>query len=159
MLRYTNYDIVFQEVPGEVTLAINISGCPNHCIGCHSSYLMEDKGDELNEDVLTGLLGKYGSAITCICFMGGDSSPADVDKLATFVKTYTERKIKTAWYSGKSRISEACCITNFDFIKLGPYIQHLGGLDSPATNQRFYRIEGEEMVDITEHFQKVCHNR
>ena len=30
MLKYANYDIVFQEVPDEVTLAINISNCPNH---------------------------------------------------------------------------------------------------------------------------------
>ena len=28
MLKYANFDIVFQEVPDEVTLAINISNCP-----------------------------------------------------------------------------------------------------------------------------------
>ena len=31
MLRYINTDIVFQEFPDEVTLAINISGCPCRC--------------------------------------------------------------------------------------------------------------------------------
>ena len=33
MLNYYNYDIVCQEIPDEITLAINITGCPNHCQG------------------------------------------------------------------------------------------------------------------------------
>ena len=76
MLRYADYDIVFQEIPDEVTLAINLSNCPNHCKGCHSAYLMEDIGEPLTEESLSTLLGKYGKAITCVCFMGGDASPA-----------------------------------------------------------------------------------
>ncbi len=35
MLKYVNYDIVFQEFPDEVTLAINLSSCPNGSPGCH----------------------------------------------------------------------------------------------------------------------------
>ena len=27
MLKYAGYDIVFQEIPDEVTLALNLSGC------------------------------------------------------------------------------------------------------------------------------------
>ena len=37
MLKYVNHDIVFQEFPDEVTLAINLSCCPNGCTGCHSA--------------------------------------------------------------------------------------------------------------------------
>ena len=47
MLKYVNYDIVFQEFPDEVTLAINLSLCPNGCPGCHSAYLKDDIGEEL----------------------------------------------------------------------------------------------------------------
>lgn len=43
MLKYVNTDIVFQEFPDEVTLAINLSNCPCHCPGCHSSYLWEGR--------------------------------------------------------------------------------------------------------------------
>lgn len=154
MLRYINFDIVFQEVPNEVTLAINISNCPNHCKGCHSPYLMEDKGDILNEIVLAGLLKKYENSITCICFMGGDSSPYEVAELAAFVKIYTKGVVKTAWYSGKPHLPVGFLMVFFNFIKLGPYINHLGGLDSPVTNQRFYRIEENRMIDITDSFYK-----
>ena len=44
MLKYVNTDIVFQEIPDEVTLAVNISNCPCRCPGCHSEYLWEDVG-------------------------------------------------------------------------------------------------------------------
>ena len=40
-------------------------------------------------------------------------------------------------------------INNFDYIKLGPYLAHLGGLRSPRTNQRLYRVELGAMHDIT----------
>ncbi len=152
MLRFHNYDIVFQEVPGEVALAINISNCPNGCKGCHSPYLMEDKGETLNENVLNELLEKYGNAITCICFMGGDSNPQEVERLSVFLHETTNNRIKTAWYSGKQHLPENCALQYFNFIKLGPYIEHLGGLDCASTNQRFYRIKNEIMEDITNQF-------
>lgn len=152
MLRFINYDIVFQEVPGEVTLAINLSNCPNRCKGCHSPHLRENKGEVLDEERLTALLDKYGNAITCVCFMGGDSSPHEVAYLSTFLRR--NYRIKTAWYSGKTHLPEECPPTHFDYIKLGPYIERLGGLNSTSTNQRFYRIENKRMVDMTSFFQK-----
>ena len=148
MLRYASYDIVFQEIPNEVTLAINLSGCPNHCRGCHSPHLQEDIGDELTENVLLGLLDNYKNAITCVCFMGGDASPEEVLDLAKFAKQFQK---KTAWYSGCSKMYENAQ-QHFDYIKLGKYIEELGGLNSPTTNQRLYRIENEKKIDITSEF-------
>lgn len=152
MLRYTDYDIVFQEVPDEITLAINISNCPNRCKGCHSPYLLKDIGEPLTEEYLTVLLRKYGKAITCVCFMGGDASPADIEQLAEYLHRQTVAPVKVGWYSGKSELSPAIDLDFFEYIKLGPYIEHLGGLKSPATNQRFYRIENGVMKDITYRF-------
>lgn len=153
MLRYINYDIVFQEIPGEVTLAINISNCPNHCKGCHSPYLWEDRGNLLDQDALIELLKKYGNSITCICFMGGDSNPSEIERLATFVKKYTRGNIKTGWYSGKNTLPPGYVFHAFDYIKLGAYVEKLGGLKSLTTNQRFYKIEQDKMIDITHLFQ------
>ena len=152
MLRYTDYDIVFQEVPDEITLAINISNCPNRCKGCHSPYLLKDIGEPLTEENLTVLLRKYGKAITCVCFMGGDASPADIEQLAEYLHRQTVAPVKVGWYSGKSELSPAIDLDFFEYIKLGPYIEHLGGLKSPTTNQRFYRIENGMMKDITYRF-------
>jgi anaerobic ribonucleoside-triphosphate reductase activating protein len=150
MLKYTNYNVVFQEVPNEVTLAINISGCPNKCKGCHSPYLMQDIGEWLTISVLDNFIVKYGESITCICFMGGDNNPKEVEHLATHIKQSTH--LKTAWYSGKNLLPDNISPLNFNFIKLGPYIQELGALKSPTTNQRFYEIINGKMVDKTHLF-------
>ena len=150
MLKFHNYDIVFQEIPGEITLAVNISNCPNRCIGCHSPHLQKDTGDELTESALSVLLEKYGNTVNCICFMGGDGSPDEVIRLAKFAKRFHK---KTAWYSGKSNLFKNA-LPCFDYIKLGEYIKELGGLNTPTTNQRFYKIENESIMDITEQFFK-----
>ena len=59
MLKYVGYDIVFQEIPDQVTLAINLSLCPNHCVGCHSPYLRNDVGNVLDEKALDEMLAQY----------------------------------------------------------------------------------------------------
>lgn len=154
MLRFISYDIVFQEIPDEVTLALNISNCPNRCKGCHSPHLMEDRGEVLNEDAIDDLLDKYGNSVTCVCFMGGDASPNEVEYLASYVLKVTSNRIKTGWYSGRQQLHKGCQLKYFNYIKLGPYIEQLGGLDSATTNQRFYRIENGEMIDTTVAFTK-----
>ena len=59
MLKYVDAKVVFAEVPDEVTLAINISNCPCHCEGCHSSYLAEDIGDILDVKSLDKITIQY----------------------------------------------------------------------------------------------------
>ena len=139
MLKCYNYDIVCQEVPDEITLAVNISCCPNRCPGCHSPWLWEDQGEPLTSDLLSGLVSKYAEAITCVCFMGGDSAPDEIETLAWWIKgRYPD--LKTAWYSGKEEIPAGFDIRCLDFIKLGPYREELGGLKSACTNQMLYKV-------------------
>ena len=84
MLRYTDYDIVFREIPDETTLAVNLAGCPNRCPGCHSPQLQEPIGEPLTEEVVERLLARYGAAVTCFCLMGGDAEPHEAARLALF---------------------------------------------------------------------------
>lgn len=152
MLKYVNTGVVFQEIPDEVTLAVNISNCPCRCPGCHSSYLWGDVGEPLTPLVLDNFIREYGDDITCVCFMGGDSEPEYVDLLARYLhKAYPA--IKVGWYSGRTRISSAISKSDFDYIKVGPYIEHLGCLKSRTTNQRLYkRASGDGFTDITYRF-------
>ena len=160
MLKYVNYDITFQEIPDEITLCINISNCPCHCIGCHSSYLAEDIGEGLTLDKIYKLI-ENNEGITCICFMGGDSSPKEIDMFARCIKDLYD--IKVAWYSGRQELSKYINLKCFDFIKLGPYIEEFGPLNSKTTNQRFYQViksryedgtSGYELLDTTYKFWK-----
>lgn len=153
MLKYTEAKVVFREVPDEITLAINISNCPCHCAGCHSPYLAEDIGEKLKQSTLLRLCDT-NKGITCVSFMGGDSSPEDINYLAFVIRTL-KPNLLTAWYSGRQELSEYIDLKNFNFIKLGPYIEELGPLTSKATNQRFYKVnEDYNLIDITNKFWK-----
>lgn len=149
MLKVASYDIVFQEIPGEVTLALNLSGCPCHCKGCHSPHLWEDIGEELDQSLMESLTGQYKGLITCVAFMGGDQNPQEVLHWAEWVRSIA---LKTAWYSGRTKFPEKK--DSLDYLKLGPYIEALGGLKSEKTNQRLYRKDNGEWVDITSSFWK-----
>ena len=140
MLKCYSYDIVCQEIPDEITLAVNISCCPNRCPGCHSPWLWEDAGEPMTEDFLSCLIGKYSAAITCFCFMGGDAEPSEIERLAFWIRRQYPH-IRTAWYSGSENIAEGFDLSSLDYIKTGPFRQELGGLKSPTTNQALYRIE------------------
>lgn len=143
----------FQEVPDETSLTILIGDCPYKCKGCHSPELQEAKGLNLLEDI-NALIDKYFGAITCVCFMGDGR---DEEGLLACNQIARDRGLKTALYSG-SENAFARMIEHFDYIKQGPYIEKLGGLDSPTTNQRMYKIthkkDGVFVENITKRFQK-----
>ena len=130
MVRYHNFDVVFAEIPDETTLAINITGCPNRCPGCHSPHLQRDEGRPLDDAELRALLGRYGESVTCVCFMGGDASPHEIARLARLVRQ-ERTALRTAWF------------------------ERLGPLTTPTTNQRLYRrSEDGTLHDITERFRR-----
>ena len=151
MLKYVNYDIVFQEFPDEVTLAINLSLCPNGCPGCHSAYLKDDIGEELTEERLFALLDDVEGEVTCVGLMGGDNDPAAVGRLARAVKRKYGDRLKTGWYSGRDEWPTDRAA--FNYVKLGPYRAEQGPLKSPTTNQRLYRQSADgTFEDITRRF-------
>ena len=118
MVRYHNFDIVFAEVPDEVTLALNLTRCPNRCPGCHSPHLRSDTGRVLDEEELAALLEVYGRSVTCVAFMGGDGEPQEVALLAEAVRRRWPT-LRTAWYSGRAELPPGIVPTAFDYIKLG----------------------------------------
>ena len=151
MIKYVNTMVTFSEVPDEISLCIEISNCPCHCKNCHSSYLAEDIGEKLTLDKIYKLIDN-NEGITCICFMGGDSSPKEIDMFARCIKDLYN--IKVAWYSGRQELSKDIDLKNFDAIKLGPYIEELGPLTKNTTNQKFYKVINNKLIDNTYLFWK-----
>ena len=150
MLKYYNFDIVFQEIPDEVTLAVNLTGCPVHCPGCHSPHLWEDTGDPLDEAALQRMYADYEGEVTCIALMGGDADPASVERLCAWIKE--SLGLRSSWWSGRTALPEGIDLGHFDYIKTGPYIAEVGGLKSPKTNQRLYHVVDGALEDITFRF-------
>lgn len=155
-MKYWNYDIVMREVPNEITLAINITNCPCHCIGCHSPHLSQDIGEELTEQVLEKLANE-NSGITCIAFMGGDSDRDSINRLGKFV--HNKLHLKVAWYSGRDFYWERLKSDYFDYVKYGHYDKDKGPLNKVTTNQVMVKIHKDEdgkatyLEDITHMLQ------
>lgn len=144
MVKYYNAMVVFEEIPDEITLAINITNCPCHCKGCHSEFLWEDKGILLTSEELDLLIDK-NDGITTVCFMGGDAEPEVINVLAEYV--HEIRHLKVGWYSGRDSYYKNINLNYFDYIKLGHYDEDLGGLNKETTNQRLFKITHEKLED------------
>lgn len=155
MIKYVDTLVGFSEIPDEITLCINISNCPNNCEGCHSPWLSKDEGIPLTYVELKSLISK-NKGITCVCFMGGDKEPWEIQRLAKLIKE--DFGIKVGWYSGKDEMWKDINLTYFDYVKIGSYKKNLGSLNSPTTNQILYKVyhteEATVIVDITNLFWK-----
>lgn len=150
MLKVIDFQIGMIEVPDEISLTIGISNCPFRCPGCHTPLMQEDVGVIL-KDVLDKKIIENIDGITCVCFLGGD---IDLEEVAYLSKKIKENyHLKTAIYLGAETINKKY-YKYFDFIKLGQYKIKLGGLDSINTNQRFYEVKNDKLIDITYRFQK-----
>lgn len=142
-LKYLSYGVVMQEVPNEISLAINISGCTHKCRGCHSKELWEYEGKYISNDI-EYLINKYGGMITCVCFMGGDQNLGELFNLLSVVKG---SNLKTCLYSGEDEISKFVNILHLlDYIKCGRYDETLltddniqYGIKLASSNQRIYK--------------------
>lgn len=155
-MKYVSTEVVFVEIPNEITLAINISGCKIRCPDCHSKYLWDDIGDELTTDALNTVI-EENDGVSCVCFMGGKFN--EIKKLLEFIQN-NHPSIRTAWYTGESELPrDNGLLELLDYIKIGPYIKDKGGLDSKGTNQRMYEVVSDKngrriLNDITYKFQK-----
>lgn len=146
-LKYISTCIALQEVPDEISLIINVSGCPHHCEGCHSQYLWEYKGNYLLDDI-EQLINEHGLYTTCVCIMGGDYNIFELNQLIGYISM---RGYKTCVYLGCDYLPIE--LDAVDYLKIGSYKKEFGGLDKLTTNQRFYKRVNDQYVDITRVFQ------
>ena len=159
LASHTN--VVFAEVPDEVTLAISLTNCKFHCPECNQKELWRNIGEELTIERLDKLI-QANIGITCVCFMGegGEKINALNARARHIRKKYPLLKI--ALYTGRAIIPQNLSWELFDYVKTGPYMSDRGSLRSPTTNQRLYQIvhtpAGHTLVDITYKFWKKHEN-
>lgn len=139
-----NYDVVFQEVPGHISLALYVCGCPLKCPGCHSPELWTEKGGfMLTPELFSSLLDRYQNKADCILFMGGEWHQKE---LIVFFKEARQRHFKTALYTGQENVP-AEIESLVHFLKTGPWRADLGGLSSPTTNQVFRDLTNNTVLN------------
>lgn len=146
-MNYSEHHIVLAEIPGEVSLSFSVTGCDMACRGCHSPELQSaSTGQELTPEFLKSLMDSNAGFISCVLFLGGEWEPLVLIPLLQIVKGYG---LKTALYTGRTKVSGEL-LSHLDYLKTGPYIEKLGGLQSTTTNQKL--IEVNTNLDITHKF-------
>jgi anaerobic ribonucleoside-triphosphate reductase activating protein len=138
-------NVVLEEIPDKVTLAVDISNCQGNCIGCHSPFLKRDIGEELTHEKIAALIAdNFG--VNCFLLLGEGNDHRAVMDIARFIhENYPGMEV--GLYSGRTAVEDEI-FDAFDYVKVGPYIESLGPLNSPETNQRLYHHK----VDITARF-------
>ena len=147
MLNYYDYDIYLTEIPHEISLGFSITGCPLRCKGCQWEVLWDrDKGEPLTLDVFSGICSKNREA-SCILFFGGEWD-FHLMALLKFAKENHPR-FNLALYSGQelSFFEDTEYMKLLDYLKVGQYVEELGGLQSPSTNQRLFRLEDGKIAE------------
>ena len=141
MIKYVPQmtSVVMEEIPDRVTLAVEISHCRGNCPGCHSPFLKEDIGEVLTEEIIDALV-RNNFGVDCFLFLGEGRDPEALCALAAHVRTLG---LIPAVYSGRREVDDLLW-ESFDYVKVGPYVEELGPLNKPTTNQRLYRALGPE---------------
>ena len=151
MIKFESTLTTFTEVPDEISFCINCTCCPLRCKGCFEPWLQENTGKELTIEKLDNLIQTH-KYCTCICFMGGINDYHYLLLLLMHIKQ-NYPTLKTALYSGENFVSPL--VSNYlDYYKIGPYIEEFGPLNKKTTNQKFFKKENNNWVDITYKFQK-----
>ena len=135
-------DVVLEEIPDKVTLAVEISNCRGSCIGCHSPFLKEDIGVELTPDAVDRLIAdNFG--VNCFLLLGEGKDPEALLRIAEHLRVH-HPDLERAVYSGRPEV-ESEIYAAFDYVKVGPYVAELGPLNERTTNQRLYH-HGEDIT-------------
>ena len=152
MLKYHTIDISCRAIPNEVSLVFNITGCTIKCPGCNERALWKDKGIALTLKEFRSIIQNYHGSITCVCFMGGEHEPQEINMLARYIKQ-NYSSLRTAWYSGLDEIDKEIDFCNFNYLKIGAYQAFKGALGTIGTNQRVFEVtEDYTLIDITDKY-------
>lgn len=143
-MNYSDIEIVFQEVPGEISICFTITGCKFQCKGCHSPHLWkEENGKELTLNKYLEILDKYNGFASCVLFMGGEWFLLELIK---YLKIAKKRGFKTCLYTGEAKVDQKL-LSELTWLKTEPWIQNLGGLESEFTNQKFIEIKTNKILN------------
>jgi anaerobic ribonucleoside-triphosphate reductase activating protein len=139
-----DFHVVLQEVPGEVSLCFTISGCPLRCQGCHSPFLWKERsGTKINRQIYKEILNRYLGLATCVVFMGGEWHSKE---LMFYLEHAKKNGYKTCLYTGLDEV-HSNLLQHLTYLKTGPWIKELGGLESKTTNQKFKEVKTNKILN------------
>ena len=101
-MKYSDIQILLQEVPGEISICFTITGCQLHCEGCHSSHLWNiSNGENLTDNHYNSILTKYKDYASCVLFMGGEWHTGELIEKLQYAKNMG---YETCLYTGENEL-------------------------------------------------------
>lgn len=161
MLKVYDSAVTFSEFPDEIAICLNISNCPGTCDHCSESWLRQDVGELLTEEVIQKYIDSH-SDCSLFGIMGGDRDHKDIIRIAQYVHSHSDMKVGV--YSGLDYIDLELA-SYIDCYKIGRWIQpqgpeekwhetNNGVLQFPWSNQLYFIKEGNKLVNATNLFRK-----
>ena len=145
--------ILFQEVPDEISLGFTVMGCPLKCQGCHSEHTWDPgRGTPLTPKLFRDFLDQYQGLITCVLFFGGEWQ---LQALLPKLKLARQSGLKTCLYTGREHVPDTLK-KELTYLKTGRWVEAMGGLDRPTTNQRFIDLSSGNLLNHK--FQENSHH-
>lgn len=143
-MNYLTKQIVFREIPNEISLSYLITGCPLRCSGCHSADSWNPAaGGRLTMEHFLRDLKTYEGWITCVLFLGGEWYPKELQERLQMAQNLG---LKTALYTGLDQI-DSSIVAHLNFLKTGPYQKDRGGLDQARSNQKLVNVLTGEVLN------------
>ena len=102
-----------------------------------------NSGTPLSNDEFIELLRQYRGLVSCVLFFGGEWEQKYLIKL---LKLAHELQLKTCLYTGKNNLPKTV-LEHLDYVKYGPWIANLGGLESEQTNQKLWNLHTGELLN------------
>ena len=138
-LPIASIGITLTEIPDKVAVYLEIGNCKNNCAGCHSDHLRKPMASNMTIADIEAIVERNvnNGANACV-IMGGDNNGLDSEDLECLIKTLSYI-VPTGIYVGDSDAIKYAKM-GAKWVKTGKYVEALGGLDKPATNQHFYEV-------------------
>lgn len=164
VLKYpvVNTDITFNELPDKMAYAIELGACRQHCIGCHSPELQkEDVALTTIDDILDEAQEAIDAGANAIVVMGGTNNCHITNESLIVLLRNLSYIAPTGLYSGSDDedLDKMLAVEGYcTWLKTGNYMEALGGLESPRTNQRFYYILSCCVLDGQDNVTSIHHS-
>ena len=142
----------FIDYPDKTAMIVFMAGCLHNCKGCQNPELQDpNHGVNTSTEELIQTFQKM-SLCDCVVFSGGDplyQTPALLEACEAFSKiceigVYTGHKLEDVPQELFSQIN---------FLKTGPWIEEMGPLSSPTTNQKCWDIIDTKPVENLLYFK------
>ena len=143
--------ITLTEIPDRITCFIELGNCTQNCAGCHSPHLTAQQPFAFTsiEDMERMAERAAEGGANAIALMGGTTNGISDDDLITILTTLS-CILPVCLYSGSDDAEHDKYIaqkSGVTWLKTGSYHEERGGLSSPSTNQRFYKLTDRFVLD------------